>query len=203
MDRVKILAIVLAGALATSVGYNVYLARHNPDEEWTKTFAFCWSPEEQNITEGILWVNFTFKTVGENLSIIVEINDDETKGNISGDTLFLVFDKNRNGKIDYCNFSDTVYSLAACNYSFTGHLVDTKGRVYFVSHWERPIPSPYHICIWKEGIGYTFNIVMSLEEIGSTGIVYAIYFDEDWPIPRELPPGAVIPSVVYVTFSYL
>jgi len=213
----KVFFWILAFALAVSLLFNGYLCylqfsvENNLDEDWVKTFSFWWSPEEQNITSGngILWINFTFKPVGENLSITVEINDDESTGCYAPeDKLILVFDKNRNGKIDFWDYrweNDTVYALGADNSSYTYYIVGPKGEVDFASHpIYKPEPSPWHTCIFSNETGYVFNISLPLEETGPTGIVYAIYadlpvYDENYE-PRFTPIESLR---VYIHFSYL
>jgi hypothetical protein len=215
--RMTILAIALGIVLAVSLSYNGYLHYTQRQNNSNHTFNFWWSAQEQNITSGngIFWMNFTFKTVGENLSITVSANDDEET---RGAALVMVFDRNRNGKIDY-DVSDyghpEIYGIVDTPYVFESDnktstpwiLVGPKGEIIFISSGPGiSEPSPWHTCTFSNETGYTFSISLSLEEIGPTGIVYAIFLDNDNPYIDYHHPFKYYPlesMEVYVEFSYL
>jgi len=216
---------VLVSALATALvlsGFVSYMLlskgsqESSPNENWTKTFSFWWSPDEQNITSGngLLWMNFTFSTVGENLSIIVEVNDDEGYCGLT-----MAFDRNNNGKIDYgeTDFDfpeihgvrDTPYDFDSDNMTMTPWItVEPNGLRRFASVGE--YPSPWHTCTFSNETGFTFKINLPLKEVGSTGLVYAIFSDPDNPLITDpvthettykfSPPES---TLVYLCFSYL
>jgi hypothetical protein len=182
----KIFLCILASALVVSLllnGYLLYLQiskENNPNKNWTKTFNFWWSPEEQNITSGNspLWINFTFAQIDENLTITVKINDDDNGllgPGANGGTLILVFDCNFNGKIDY-GTEDKPYDFRATNDTVHPDVsFYPNGMVGFPSLI--PYPSPWHTCIFSNTTGYTYNISLPIKDIGTTGIIYAIFID--------------------------
>jgi hypothetical protein len=209
-------ALVFSLLFSILLGYmllNIRSSENNPNGSWTRTFSFWWGPEEQNITSGngILWMNFTFKTEGENLSITVKVNDDEGNG-----SLIMVFDKNKNGKIDFWEtdyghpeihgIGDTPYEFDSDNKTMTPWImVGPKGQSAFASVGR--YSSPWHTCTFNNETGFTFNINLPLEEVGSTGMVYAIFGDPDNPYisfsPLTYKYNPPESTIVYVYFSYL
>jgi hypothetical protein len=218
MDKIMtLLAIALGIALAISLSYNGYLYYTQTQNNSNHTFNFWWSPQEQNITSGngMFWMNLTFKTVGENLSITVIANDDEENGSAE---LVMVFDRNQNGKIDYhvsdfdspeiYGIVDTPYDFDSNNKTITPWLVvGPKGEMSVASSgFGISQRSPWHTCTFSNKTGYTFSISLPLKEIGSTGIVYAIFLDRDNPyLPphhqyKYDPPESM---GAYIKFNYL
>jgi hypothetical protein len=186
----------------------------NPSEGWTTTHNFWWNPEEQNITsgKGPLWLNFTFGAKNGNLSIIVNVNDDDNAilglPDENGATLVLVFDANKNGEIDYFS-QDRPYDFRANNKTeFAGNYsaisIGPNGDCTFPSLL--PEPSPFHTCLFSNITGYSFNITLPLEDVGTTGMVYAIFVDWDnWITPWEPGAGPKYAGGMHVwtQFSYL
>jgi hypothetical protein len=211
-----VLSIVLAGVLVVSLFGNIILAFYHVQltRPHNKAMNFYWSPEEQNITVGkVFWLNFTFMNVAENLSITVKTNDDD---NELGCRLIMVFDRNRNGRIDYNVIGwseprlvvDTPYDFRSDNITNTPNIVvKPKGEVMLLSDGYSSI-SPWHTCTYSNRTGFTFNISLPLDKVGPTGIVYAIFYDPDNPSidnPHGRPSYKYDPysMCVYTEFSYL
>jgi len=215
-NRLMVLSIILSGVLVVSLLGNIFLAYYHIQltRPQNKALNFFWTLEEQNITVGkVFWLNFTFMNVAENLSITVKANDDD---NEIGCSLIMVFDRSRNGRIDYYvtdygnpeRLVDTPYEFRSNNKTITPWiLVKPKGEIIGLSVGESRT-SPWHTCTFLNQTGFTFNISLPLDEIGPTGIVYAIFWDRDNPTLyepngrpyRKYDPGSM---AVYTEFSYL
>jgi hypothetical protein len=217
-NGLMVLTIFLSGVLFVSLLCNIFLAYYHMQltRPHNKALNFYWSPEEQNITVGkMFWLNFTFMNVAENLSITVRANDDD---NELGCVLIMVFDRSRNGRIDYGKYGnsgyveDTPYYLRSDNKTLTPWVkVGPKGEVAIASGGDPPGVSkisPWHTCTYSNLSGFTFDISLPLDEIGPTGIVYVIFWDPDNPrlynpdgsSYRKYYPGSMY---VYMEFSYL
>jgi hypothetical protein len=157
----------LTVCLAVSLFFNGYLYYKltRPLEHHSPTFfSFVWSPEQQDITEGPLYVNMTFERIGENLSVIIKINDDDCNAlpyltPWSPDKLIIVFDANGNGTIDNLDVFGYFYWLTANN-----ETIDTPAglNLELLEVYPRPLscnrrPSDFHTCTFKQGEGYVFN----------------------------------------------
>lgn len=115
----QILSLVLAAALAISVGFNFYQFFNSPEIRESMgdmivipmnamNYTFTWGPEAQDIVDGtfkievFVWFeNRTSpwdNTTTEIFSILINVYDDDYSG---GDYLGLVLDENHNGIIDY------------------------------------------------------------------------------------------------------
>jgi len=114
----------------------------------TKSFVFEWPPWEQTIVNGTLRMELTFSWQGENLSIIVKINDDEYS---EWDCLALAFDFDGDGTPDFG------LNLYANGYKHPGILA-SNNRIEDPFLYA-PTPSEYHTCVFEPEIGYTFNIL--------------------------------------------
>jgi len=136
-----------------------------------KVFVYTWTKEEQDIVNGTLRLEISFRWKGENLSIIAKINDGKAYGfggipNFSH--LLLVFDRNGNGKIDdsYSRDADSegAYLFYSKNlFSDNAELISVEhGGIAFSCN---AFKSPYHKCTFEEGVGFTYNISIPRAEL--------------------------------------
>jgi len=164
----------LTVCLAVSLFFNGYFYYEltKPAEHQGPTFfSFVWSPEQQNITEGPLYVNMTFERIGNNLSVIIKINDDDYNAlpAWSPDKLITVFDANGNGTIDEEDVFGYFYWLTANNETIT---TPAGLNLELLEVHPRPMScnrglSKFHTCTFKSGEGYTFNCTFPIH--GSLG----------------------------------
>jgi len=166
----------LTVCLAVSLFFNGYFYYEltKPAEHQGPTFfSFVWSPEQQNITEGPLYVNMTFERIGEILSVIIEINDDDYQCGhwTAPDALILWFDVNGDG---YVGFDDlpvvSYYWLKPDNTTLSRRLVNPLDLTLCGAQPQVPpkiVKSPVHACTFKQGEGYVFNCTFPLKSIGS------------------------------------
>jgi len=89
---------VLSILLCVSLTVNLYLFYLSQLPATAKIFNFHWNVEYQNVVDGTLCMNVTFEWINGNLSVVVEVNDDDYH---SGDSVGLFFDRNRDGTIDH------------------------------------------------------------------------------------------------------
>jgi hypothetical protein len=161
----------LTVCLAVSLFFNGYLYYEltRPTEHQSPTFfSFVWSSErEQNITEGPLYINMTFERIGENLSVIIKINDDDynvmdSYGGEKPDALFIVFDSYANDTTGSINLNDTFYYylLRPDNTTTEGPrlFLDCQLNPHiFMSGLSSFKLSDFHTCTFKPNEGYMFN----------------------------------------------
>jgi len=165
----------LTVCLAVSLFFNGYLYYKltRPLEHYSPTFfSFVWSSEQQNITEGTLYINMTFERIGENLSVIIKINDDDYNAlydwfDIKPDALFICFDFN--GNDSSINLNDTVfcYLLRPDNTTVFGNFVDLELIAHFIGPSLSLDDSDVHYCTFKPNEGYIFNCTFPIH--GSWG----------------------------------
>jgi len=162
---------VIAGltvCLAVSLffnGYFYYQLSKPAGHQGPTFFSFVWSSEQQNITEGPLHINMTFERIGDNLSVIIKINDDDynVMDSSSGekpDALFIVFDSY--GNESSITVADTFYY-----YLLRPDNTTTEGPRLFLDCELNPhimfsgqctfILSDFHTCTFKPNEGYVFN----------------------------------------------
>jgi len=142
-------------------GYLYYKLTKSLEHRSPTFFSFVWSSEQQNITEGPLYINMTFERVGENLSVIIKINDDDYNAlpAWSPDKLIIVFDANGNGTIDDEDVFGYFYWLTANNETIT---TPAGLNLDLLEVYPRPTScnrgrSKFHTCTFKSGEGYIFN----------------------------------------------
>ena len=150
----------LTVCLAVSLFFNGYLYYEltRPTEHQSPTFfSFVWSPEQQNITEGPLYINMTFERIDENLSVIIKINDDDYHaggGEQCPDFLLIVFDFDGDGEADLgMGYWFTSDNRTMTSGSFGWEL--EKGVTIAAMLSTRL--SVLHTCTFKAGEGYVFN----------------------------------------------
>jgi len=168
-----ILIAVLAVCLAVSLFFNGYLyydLTRSAEHQSSTFFSFVWSPEAQNITEGPLYINMTFERIGENLSVIIRINDDdydvmEANWSIVPDALIVCFDFDGNDSA--ITVADTVqaYLLRPDNTSdpgYCGLFLDLELIDHFIGPSLVLRESDFHYCTFKPNEGYVFNCTFPL-----------------------------------------
>ena len=174
---VKFSIIVLAVCLAVSLFFNGYLylqIENCPEENGERYgpthFSFVWSPGQQKITNETLYVNMTFERIGENLSMIIRINDDdydvmESLWKINPDTLIICFDFYGNDSA--ISIGDPVMSYLlrpdnTSNPTICGLFLDLE----LIDHYMGPSlefsESDFHYCTFKPNEGYIFNCTFPL-----------------------------------------
>ena len=128
-----------------------------------ETYKFTWAPDQQDITQDTLVLEFTYSQFGEQLYFTVKINDDDFN---PYDYLGMTFDKNGNGVIDLGD-SDEPYGLWANNMTAPAALWD-DGSLGFAKI--PPVKGP-HECIFDEKGGYTFKVSLSKSELTASNFV--------------------------------
>jgi len=123
-----------------------------------ETYKFTWAPDQQDITQDTLVLEFTYSQFGEQLYFTVKINDDDFNPH---DYLGMTFDKNGNGVIDL-GFSDEPYGLWANNMTTAAALTE-RGLVFAELIPKR---GP-HTCKFSSA-GYTFEVSLSKSELNLT-----------------------------------
>lgn len=123
----------------------------------TRTFAFQWSPGEQDIVNGTLRMELTFRVVGEELSIVAKVNDDDYDpppniGSADGDHLAITFCINADWVMPLPSGDTNLFYVDNTTLFTTGASFPTLNRQ----------PSYCHTCVFEPGVGYTFNITLSL-----------------------------------------
>lgn len=197
-----VLAVLLAVSLCLS-GYFGYQAYSNSTRNatWTRTFSFWWAPEQQNITsgKGVLWMNFTFTRIGENLSITVRVNDDEDNllGNQygGGDLILIFFEEPK-------EIYTTPHLLTSTNGTLPAY-VKLAPTFSVTSPMRLPDPSPWHKCTFSNETGYTYIINIPLKDIGNSGNIIAIFGDRDVLEPSAYGKRFEGGMYVMVQFNYL
>lgn len=160
----KILTI-LPIALSILLGFGVYQffyasSLHAPESVIRSYVFYLHNDYIRNGTS--VRIEILFDWQAENLSTTVTVNDDEYN---EWDYVGLVFDVNKNGKIDY-GYDDEPCIVHANN------LTRTRKGVFLQEHgllnWVMidPMPSSFHTCTFVEGIGYTFKICLPRQVIG-------------------------------------
>jgi len=133
----------------------------------SKNLSFFWNPKTQNITNGTLQMLVDLDWSGSNLSIVVEINDDDFS---RSDYLGLVFDKNGNRDL----YNDLTYYLNAEereDWPTRMPLDPQKLEPWGGLSWSAAIGlrwSPYHRCSWNTETGYVFNVGIPKSELNFT-----------------------------------
>jgi len=155
----------LAVGLAVSLFFNGYLYYQltKPAERHGPTFfSFVWSSEQQKLTEGPLYINMTFERVGDNLSVIIKINDDDYNVSkdfyyIRPDMLIICFDSYGNDSSITPDDTFYHYGLRPDNISVYAIYLDSE----LIHHPMGPAlgldKSDYHYCTFKPNEGYLFN----------------------------------------------
>jgi len=167
MGNLKVLTVVLAVCLVVSLLFNGYfyiMLSNNGDEAnyGPAFFSFVWSPEQQNITEGPLYVNMTFERTGNNLSVTIKINDDDynvlyDQFHIKSDTLIICFDSYGNDSSITLDDTFYYYGLRPDNTTVYGNFVDLELIPHFIGSSLSRDNSDVHYCTFKLNEGYIFN----------------------------------------------
>ncbi|MEM3464250.1 MAG: hypothetical protein QXL91_05240 [Candidatus Bathyarchaeia archaeon] len=147
----RIISLILALALAVSIGFNVYQSI-NPNGNSSQNseggglkFTFTWGPEVQNITEGEFRLEVEFIIEDENMTVIIKANDNEFH---AADTVAIGF-ASRTGVAD-------PYVISAYNWAEAAYIGKLNGqwgiaRTYCFGH-------PANQTILFDESGYTFII---------------------------------------------
>jgi len=120
---------------------------------------YLWNDYIRNGTPVRIEISFDWQA--ENLSMTVTVNDDEYN---KWDYLGLVFDINKNGKIDYGGKDEPCIVHA-------NNLTRVRKGVYLLENglfsWAMidPMPSSFHTCIFDKEVGYTFKISLRRQSI--------------------------------------
>jgi len=159
----KVLVVVVAVCLAVSLFFNGYFYYQltKPAEHQIPTFfsfVFNRIPVVQTITNETLYVNMTFEKIGENLSVIVRINDDNFDNPRDGphlpDYLLIVFDFDGDCEADL----GSGYWLTSNNRTMNPGSFGWELKKGVTIAAEIPTrPSVLHTCTFKAGEGYVFN----------------------------------------------
>jgi len=166
----KVLVVVLAVCLGVSLFFNGYLYYKLTRSLELSFFSFVWSSKQQKITNGTLYINMTFERIGENLSVIIKINDDdydviEDQWNVRPDTLIICFDFYGNDSAITVDDTFAAYLLRPNNMSGWGVFIDLE----LICHWMAPplefYESDFHYCTFKPDEGYVFNCTFPLRGV--------------------------------------
>lgn len=168
----KVLAGVLAIALAVSLFFNayLYLGQKPKEEEHSSTFfSFSWDRFSQKLLNETLYLNLTFDIVNENLTVKAEVYLGYYDPYA---TLALQFDSDNNGTLDICPSwlpyifyeRDRQFFLRANNNTRPSYedywRWDADGTIGTNSEWSGSFPyetqSPFHYCVYENGT-YTFH----------------------------------------------
>jgi hypothetical protein len=185
MRKLELAAITLSVCLLASLLFSAYLYSRLLERQQahhSTFFSFVFSPTMQNITTGNLYLNLTFDTYLENLTVKAKVNADNYDSNA---VLALQFDSDNNGTIGiregtdehgdryYTYFfrtDDLQFLLEANNLTllsdstFWGWYAD--GTIYMArsppfSGWAE-LESSFHFCTYENGV-YTFNFTFPVE----------------------------------------
>jgi len=169
----KVVIAVLAVCLVVSLffnGYFYYQLSKSAEYQIPTFFSFVWSSEQQKLTEGPLYINMTFERIGDNLSVIIKINDDdydviEDQWNVRPDTLIICFDFYGNDSAITVDDTFEAYLLRPDNMSGRGVFIDSE----LIFHWMAPpltfYESDFHYCTFKPDEGYVFNCTFPLRGV--------------------------------------
>jgi hypothetical protein len=168
MAKWKLLSLVLALALAVSLGFNVYQGFYaddgatggsssSDDAGGWMNYTFTWDPEAQDIVNGtfridvsIRFENVTYGNVTtETFILVVKANDDDYYGS---DYLGLALDMNQNGVIEY-GLKDYPLLLYASNRTVTDVSLHSDGRMFPPEIFRDDI----YTCTFDPDEGYTFG----------------------------------------------
>lgn len=179
--KVKILVVVLAACLAVSLFFNGYQYFMGCEVPKPKTFVYEWASGngvvlgEQQITNETLRLELTVEWGKETLNMVAKINDDDFQ---MEDYMGLVFDKNGNGFIDV-GMTDDPYLLLQ-NHTTDHNALTKDGTIEWMVD-DIPYPSPYHYCVFTEGVGYTFNITIPKSDLSNVkaDMMYVTFQDHE------------------------
>jgi len=164
---------ILAVCLAVSLFFNGYLyynLTRSAEHQSPTFFSFVWSSWQQKITNETLYVNMTFQRIGDDLSVIIRINDDdydimESRWSIRPDTLIVCFDFYGNDSAITVADTEEAYLLRPDNTSnpgCCGLYLDSE----LIDHYIGPSlylrESDFHYCTFKPNEGYVFNCTFPL-----------------------------------------
>jgi len=141
----KILSVVIIVALVVSVLLNIYQAYSASSPN--ANFTFTWGPDTQSVVQGTLKMEITLRIDGENLTVIIKVNDDDYD---TGDYVGLGF-MNASNPADY-----EAYALYANNKTIFPAVTDISGRT--VSTWGSGLQPGPHKVTFDPKTGYTFVI---------------------------------------------
>lgn len=176
MSKFQLMASVLTVCLAVSLGFNIYqFLDCNGETSVTKTFTRHHKTYIR--PDGVVRINATFDWSGSNLTITIQVNDDEY---CSHDYIGLVFDRNKDGSL----FDEVAFLLGAGNKTSpfpSGVRLEDWGGLIEPPFTIAPKSSPWHTCTFTEDEGYTFDIEMSKAEINFTipMLTHLCFFDQD------------------------
>jgi len=162
--RWMVVAVILAIALATSVGFSIYQSYNASNDlagtvlpDGSMSFTFLWGPEAQHYVNGTFRIDVivSFETLtwdnasAETVNIVVKVHDDDYSADAY---LGLTLDMNHNGKIDF-GPADNPCLMFADNTTIAGTFLTEEG---FLIWSEMPI-EPLHSCTYYPDEGYSFG----------------------------------------------
>lgn len=163
MSKFEIVMLLLAVGLAVSLFFNgfLYYELTRPLEHQSPTFfsfVFNRIPVLHTITNETLYVNMTFEKIGENLSVIVRINDDDFDKPQGGphlpDYLLIVFDFDGDGK---ANLGSGYWFTSHNRTMYPGSFGWELEKGVTIAAAVGTSQSVLHTCTFKVGEGYVFN----------------------------------------------
>jgi len=136
----------------------------------SKSMAFAWSPMQQKIVNGTLWINVSWTWQTENFSMTVKINDDDFH---YLDCLGFVFDTNHNGVIE--SLVDIGWGLFPYNQYWPLVTLNKLGDLTFPSVGR--FQSDFHTCTFTNETGYEFKISSRTPFIDRPTLVHLCFRD--------------------------
>ena len=148
----QLLCLILAMALMVSMSFNIYqnfsgsncASNGNPNngENTPMNFTFTWGPDTQKIVQGTFVLEIWLTLDGENLTMIIEANDDEYD---PADYIGLIF---------FNSSEHEPYGLFTDNMTITPPILTERGLLCFPMY---PPELGPHKVTFDPKTGYTFN----------------------------------------------
>lgn len=173
----KIIAFLLVALPVSSsfvFYYIIYPSNSHASQVFSDSFAFAWSPMQQEIANGTFWINVTWTWKAENLSMTVNVND---KSFYYLDYLGFAFDGNHNGIIESPVQADGgATGWFPYNQYWSGKL-GLDGSIAFAS--SGLLPSKSCTCTFSNETGYEFKISLPGEsqKISHPLLIHLCYYD--------------------------
>jgi hypothetical protein len=211
----QLLSIILATALATSLGFNIYQAFEASknrfffvNTDYTafsnstipssasatcsgKTVNFTWTGKYHMVPDGKLTVNVTFDWSTDELKATIKVNDNDTS---AFDSVHLAFGENGNfpkpgiGTKGYALYTiNKTLSYSYSQLSIVGYIIPSICQ-------DLIIKSPYHTCHYEDGV-YTFNFHIPKTSVDFPLRIHLGWYDD---VPYYC---RVYDSFVYVQFG--
>jgi hypothetical protein len=174
--KVKIL-VILPLVSSIVLGFGIYQFFYAPSQNFSGSIAFAWSPWQQDIVNGTLWINVTWTWQTENLSMTIRVNDDDLN---YLDYLGFTYDKDNNGVIDQYPSMDVIDAIGFFPYnkSWSGIIGDSGIGFYYIGLQL----SKFHTCLFTNETGYEFKISLpkKLFNFEQRRLIHLCYCDRDY-----------------------